>query len=288
MKKFQQQNKYYLKEDSALFEKIVLATRGLASFLIEASNKGLEVKRVARCSLVLNSGGYLFKEQLKNKIMDLIISKQRHDGGWIDVEETVLSLKLLYMWGNHQKEIDEGNAWLITQCNPDSGWGLTERDLPRIPITGLFLYLLPDLSDQKAVTWLKNEWKKDFNSETRLTYKGAFFLMGLKSSGISPQNCPLINETYSFLENEQNNDGGFGPWKYHPIGSDPWSTGTVLLGLLAYSELTEKNVIEKAVNWLVENQLPNGLWTYHYIDEGSAYAYWGLIEALKYLKGRQI
>ena len=81
----------------------------------------------------------------------------------------------------------------------------------------------------------------------------------------------------------QNDDGGFGPWKNHPVGSDPWSTGIVLLGLLSYPGLVKKEVIERAVSWLDENQLPNGLWAYHYIEEGSAYAYWGLVEALKYL-----
>ena len=107
--------------------------------------------------------------------------------------------------------------------------------------------------------------------------------MGLSASKVLSRDCPLINETYSFLASEQNDDGGFGPWKDHPIGSDPWSTGIVLVGLLSYPELVKKEVIEKAVNWLAETQLPNGLWPYHYIEEGSAYAFWGLVEALKYL-----
>ena len=144
--------------------------------------------------------------------------------------------------------------------------------------------MLPHLSDQKAVDWIKNEWRNDFNSNTRLTYKGAFFLLGLHTSGVFIDSCPLIKETYSYLTSEQNDDGGFGPWKDHPIGSEPWSTGIVLLGLLTYTELTNREVIEKAVNWLVENQLPNGLWPYHYIEEGSAWAFWGLVEALKYLE----
>jgi squalene cyclase len=121
---------------------------------------------------------------------------------------------------------------------------------------------LPELSDQDAVNWLIGEWGKDIRCDTRLTYKGAFFLMGLSASGVLNNNCPLIEETYSFLAQEQNDDGGFGPWKDHPIGSDPWSTGIVLLGLLSYPDLAERKVIESAVNWLAENQLPNGLWSY--------------------------
>ncbi len=113
-------------------------------------------------------------------------------------------------------------------------------------------------------------------------------MLGLSASGVSIDDCSLIEDTYSFLAHEQNKDGGFGPWKDHPIGSDPWSTGIGLLGLLSYPELVKREVIEKAVNWLAKNQLPNGLWPYHYIEEGSAYAYWGLVEALKYLSKESI
>ena len=112
---------------------------------------------------------------------------------------------------------------------------------------------------------------------------GGFFLLGLSASNVTIDDCPLIKDTYSFLHDEQNEDGGFGPWKDHPIGSDPWSTGIVLLGLLSYPGLVKREIIERSINWLAENQLPNGLWPYHYIEEGSAYAYWGLVEALKFL-----
>ena len=257
----------------------------LAHFIESALKGEKEVKRIALCTLSLTYAGAYPKGSLFSRAANYITSRQLNDGGWSDAEETMLSTKFLSLMNHrgYDPSAEKGDAWLRSQQNPDGGWGRTNRDISRIPITGLLLHLIPELSDQKAVNWLKKEWRKDFEGATRLTYKGTFFLLGLSASRVAVDGCPLIEETYSFLNAEQNQDGGFGPWKDHPIGSDPWSTGIVLLGLLSYPELIKRDVIERAVNWLAENQLPNGLWAYHYIEEGSAYAYWGLVEALKFL-----
>ena len=268
-----------------LSDKIIVATNSLTKFLMNALKSKIEIRRISLCYISLDIGGVSMRNSLNEQLCGYILDNQQADGGWIDVEETLLAVKSLSMLNkDYQTQVDKGKEWLLSQRHPDAGWGKTNRDISRIPVTGLLLHLLPELSGQEAVSWLKNEWKKDFNGDTRLTYKGAFFLLGLRASGVLSNDCPLIGETYSFLENEQNEDGGFGPWKDHPIGSDPWSTGIVLLGLLAYPELTKKKVIENTISWLARKQLPNGLWPYHYIDEGSAYAYWGFVEALKYLK----
>ncbi|MBU4186138.1 MAG: terpene cyclase/mutase family protein [Proteobacteria bacterium] len=247
-------------------------------------DKNLDALRIARIGTCLLLTGGHRNNPVIAKSANSILGVQQKDGGWIDAEETIWCLAFLKCLGCRQQEdYKKGLRWLHSQRYSDGGWGKTNRDISRIPVTGLLLYLLPELSDQKAINWLKKEWRKDFQSNTKLTYKGAFFLLGLSASRVAIDECPLIEETYSFLHAEQNDDGGFGPWKDHPIGSDPWSTGIVLLGLLSYRELVKKAVIEKTVNWLAENQLSNGLWPYHYIEEGSAYAYWGLVEALKYL-----
>lgn len=247
--------------------------------LIKAANDAPELGRRALPACVLCQ---------ENQSMRLIAEKdfresQHGDGGWADVPETVLLSVLCRTRSTLHGCYLPALSWLRKVRNANGGWGRSERDNSRIPVTGLLLHLLPELSDQKAVNWLKGDWSKDFAGSPRLTYKGAFFLLGLRASGVTAQDCSLIEETYSFLDSEQNQDGGFGPWKDHPIGSDPWSTGIVLLGLVVYPELVKREVLEKAVSWLAENQLPNGLWPYHYIEEGSAYAYWGLVEALKYL-----
>ena len=265
-------------------ENIHTVTLQLAHFIGSSLKEEKEVKRIALCTLSLIYAGAYPKGSLFSMATKYIIGRQLNDGGWCDAEETMLSIKSLSLMNHgHDSLTEKGKTWLRSQQNPDGGWGRTNRDISRIPVTGLLLYLLPELSGTKAVSWLKDEWEQDLKSDTKLTYKGGFFLLGLSALGISANGCPLIEETYTYLFEEQNQDGGFGPWKDHPIGSDPWSTGIVLLGLVSYPDLTDRSVIERAVNWLAENQLPNGLWAYHYIEEGSAYAYWGLVEALKFL-----
>jgi hypothetical protein len=76
------------------------------------------------------------------------------------------------------------------------------------------------------------------------------------------------------------------PAENHPIGSDPWSTAICLVGLCSYPKLVSRQVIQRAVGWLCRTQLPSGLWPCHFIDEGSAYAYWGLREAIRVLEAR--
>lgn len=267
-----------------LSNKIFITAIRLADFVRSALIENIESKRISLCSLSLILPSSSVKGRIFNQLPEYIVNRQQNDGGWIDVEETFLAIKILSIVGNNFGfQMTKGNNWLLSQRNNDGGWGRTNRDISRIPITGLLLHFLPELSDQKTANWMKKEWQNDLAGATRLTYKGAFFLLGLSASRVSIDDCALIKDTYSFIHDEQNTDGGFGPWKDHPIGSESWSTGIVLLGLLSYPELVKRDVIEKAVNWLAENQLPNGLWAYHYIEEGSAYAYWGLVEALKYL-----
>ena len=270
-------------------EVLTRAVVALSSFLESSIGPNIEILRVVRVWGVLASCGCDTRSSLFDGALDHFIQQQQSDGGWTGPEETAWAIGgIKLMQGIGSPIIPSAVQWLHSVRHPGGGWGRHLRDRPRIPITGLLLHLLPELADEKAVNWLKNEWRKDFQGDTRLTYKGGFFLLGLSASGVSVDDCSLIKETYPFLADEQNKDGGFGPWKGHPVGSDPWSTGIVLLGLLSYPELVKREVIEKVVNWLAENQLPNGLWPYHYIEEGSAYAYWGLVEALKYLSKESI
>ena len=162
-------------------------------------------------------------------------------------------------------------------------WGNSERDIVRIPVTALLLRIL-SRNIEKKDDWnvIERIWKQDLNSDVCLSYKGAFYLLGEAKN--PNRNIETIKKTFSFIKVSQNQDGGFGPWKGHPIGSDPWSTGICLAGLCSLPEFTNESVIIKAAEWLISNQLPSGYWPYHFIDEGSTYAYWGLYEALNYFK----
>jgi prenyltransferase beta subunit len=128
---------------------------------------------------------------------------------------------------------------------------------------------------------LINLWASDLRSEVRLTYKGGFFLAALAPDH---EEQSLLRKTARYLHSQPNADGGFGPWRGHPIGSDPWSTGVCLVGLSRFPELADLNVVKRAVQWLIDTQLESGYWPYHFIDEGTAYAYWGLSEAAKLLE----
>lgn len=108
--------------------------------------------------------------------------------------------------------------------------------------------------------------------------------MAFAATKAQPKDESLIPETVEYLMSEQNDDDGFAPWKGHPVGSEPWSTGIDLLGLTAFPDMVKPEVVESTLDWLRRNQLPNGLWPCHYIEEGSAYCYWGAVEAMKYLK----
>jgi hypothetical protein len=209
---------------------------------------------------------------------------QKEDGGCCDVNDTTVFSFLIKDIPNLKPNYNRALKWLNAQKIKDAGWGRTQRDIPRIPMTGLLLTLLPEMADDASLSWLEREWTKELHSETKLTYKGAFTLMAFASTGFTPQNPSLITDTLEYLVSEQNEDGGFGPWKGHPVGSEPWSTGIDLIGLLSFPDLVKPEIIEKALDWLAKNQLPNGLWPCHYIEEGSSYCYWGAIEALKYLK----
>lgn len=79
----------------------------------------------------------------------------------------------------------------------------------------------------------------------------------------------------------------FGPWRDHPCGSDPWCTSVAVLGLLTLADLIPGFVLERSLDWLQKNQLPSGMWAYHYIDEGTAMAYWALKELLIYFKRKE-
>ncbi len=243
-----------------------------------------KLPEVSRRAFVITSFKKTGKIAINQKFFYKFINDQKQDGGWSDVYETAMVSFLIKDIPNLKLHFNRALEWLRAQKIKNAGWGRTKRDIPRIPVTGLVLTLLPELADESSLSWLEEEWKKDLNSETKLTYKGAFTLMAFAATQFNPKDSSLMTGTIEYLMSEQNNDGGFAPWKNHPVGSEPWSTGINLIGLLSFPELVKQKIIEKTLFWLAENQLPNGLWPCHYIEEGSSYCYWGAVEALKYLK----
>ena len=277
-------NKLRTKE-STLTEMTNSAITGLAHFLHEGIEQRLEPVRVARAAYALLAGGCSTRGSFPgNRVADFLVAAQQDDGGWSDVVETLWCLWYLYALGEgYDKEIANGRKWLASVRLPCGAWGRSSRDQPRIPITALATVLAPETVGKSALGWLAQQWEADLSNPTQLTYKGAFFLLSQAHSR-AYYNNNLVNRTVAYLISEQEEDGGFSPWKGHPAGSDPWSTGVALWGLSSVRELVSRRTIEQALSWLQSKQLPNGLWPYHYLDDGTAMALIGASSVLPALR----
>lgn len=239
------------------------------------ANRLEDCTRVARLASLAGLSAELLTSSL--------IARQKPDGGWIEPEETLWCCTLLCGDVRATREVDLALGWMGSQRLASGGWGRSDRDIPRIPTTALILRLLgARIGIRSDWECLERTWAADLASSVRLSYKGAFYLMALTKAAMGAP--ALVDQTMSYLERAQNGDGGFGPWRDHPIGSDPWSTGICLVGVCTHPALADRRVVEGALEWLCRTQLPSGYWPCHFIDEGSAYAYWGLTEAVRFLE----
>ena len=257
---------------------------GLARFVHGALSEELEAGRLARAGYALLTGGCSTNATFPgSSLASYLVATQKRDGGWSDVEETLWCLGYLKAFSSKYKtELDNGMNWLVSVRLPCGAWGKTERDQPRIPITALASALVPEAVNASGLEWLTNRWEADLASPLQLTYKGAFFLVAQAHAEARDAN-DLIDRTLAYLCAEQGEDGGFGPWREHPVGSDPWSTGVVLWGLSKFAGRISTDIMERAVSWLQSRQLPDGLWAYHYLDDGTAMALVGISSVLPFL-----
>lgn len=235
-------------------------------------SRTVEAARIARIVAIAQTS--------RDTAVTAVAQLQRPDGGWTDNEDTVWCSSLLSQIPERYRELRLALNWLASQRSESGGWGRNPRESARIPLTAIALrFLGPAIETEADRACLESMWVSDLNADLRLSYKGGFFLLAQQPASCSD----LVLRTIQYLSREANPDGGFGPWRGHPIGSDPWSTGICLVGLCRFPELVERDVIERAVEWLLRTQLPSGYWPYHFLDEGTAYAYWGLSEAAKVL-----
>ena len=252
----------------------------LTNFESHAVAKKMEAIRVARSAKSLLDAGISRTGPPLQATTDCLLKKQQSDGGWSDPEGTAWVCAVLgEVKGWDDSSVQTAIRWIHSVRKPSGGWGRHDRDQARIPITALIAALVPDVITPADITWLVNEWQLDFTGPVRLSYKAGFFLLAVPEWRADD----LVGETIAHLAAEQNDDGGFAPWRNHPIGSDPWSTGVVLWGLSRWVTKVDKGVIEKALAWLEKTQLPSGYWAYHYLDDGTSLALIGAIAAMKAL-----
>jgi len=255
----------------------------LGKFASESVSRLQEVKRISRSLKALIDAGVSLSNDRFHHAVDYLLDKQKGDGGWISVEESAWSIAVLKNVLQKEDAVGRGCEYLEKIRHVAGGWGQTERDISRIPTTALICELVPELFDKRAIDWISQEWRKDLKSPVQLSYKAGFFLLaaGNKKEWIDSD---LAEKTIEYLSQDQNDDGGFAPWKNHPIGSDPWSTGVVLWGLSKWDDRVDRQIFEKALTWLKQSQLPSGVWPYHYLDDGASMAILGIIGAQKALR----
>ena len=225
-----------------------------------------------------------------NVLSDRIISEQKNDGGWIDCEDTAWSLSCISGQEKYAHEFAEGWSWLKDEQCKDNAWGFCARDNPCIPITAQILYFLSEyLSGNEEFRWLEKSWQKDLHSPVSLNYKAAWYLLAYCMLHHTVNASPtLFSQTIEYLIKEQRDNGSWGPWKIHPAPDDCFITGICMAGLATSYPLFSDSIIihalSRAIEWIKQIQLENGLFPTHYIEEGSAWILFGWSKALAVLK----
>ncbi len=263
---------------------VASATGRLTTFVNVALSRSLETVRIARAAHALLLSGITGSDDLIQQTIDFFVQKQRADGGWSDPEETAWVVGCMsQVRGQEDPAVLSAIQWLQSVRLQSGGWGRYPRDQARIPITALISTLVPAAFKSEDLNWLQNEWVRDFSGPVRLSYKAGFYLLAM----LQDKEDELVARTIAHLGEDQNDHRGFAPWKNHPIGSDPWSTGVVLWGLSRWGELVEQTVLERALEWLQRTQLPSGYWPYHYLDDGTSLALIGAVSAMKALAAKE-
>ena len=240
--------------------------------------KDIELLRVCRTAVLLKQCGVNPFNPVFDDLAQKCLIRQRKDGGWADVEETLWCTALLDIYDEYSDAVKKAIKWLENQENKDGCWGKSNRDQARIPLTALLLCFLPQLKSDNRLSWLEKKLEQEKNIVPNLTYKVALTIMAFSKNKYQPDNILLITNSINWLCEQQNADGGWGPWKNHPVGSDPWCSGICLVTLNLYNYYVPSEILDTGMKWLIKNQLPDGLWPYHYIEDGSSWALYALIK----------
>ena len=173
----------------------------------------------------------------------------------------------------YAKNIFAGREFLLSNAGQNGIWGRSVRDFERIPVSGTLLFLLPELATVERMQALERLWISEKNS---LTYKASYTLMAFRKNSYNPMQNHLVSETITWLLANQREDGSFAPWKNHPVASDTYCTAIALLGLLSFPKFSDPLAVNKAAGWLLDTQLPEGIWPFHEIEDGGGWALFAL------------
>lgn len=243
------------------------------------NDKRIELKRITKTAAILLLSGNSVNS-IPLEVVERCLNEQTQDGGWVSIVDTMWNAFFLKQINEekYRLNIDLGLEFLRCQRNEEGLWGRSSRDISRIPVTGIILYLLPELAEPGNLKLLEQLWQSEKNS---LTYKAAYTLMAFKRNDYSPIDKKLINDTVLWLIRNQKEDGGYSPWKNHPVDSDVFCTGVASIGLLQYPNMVDPQVLQATFKWLTQNQLDSGIWKYHEIEDGASWGLFAIMEILK-------
>ncbi len=258
---------------------LIKTAASLQNMIIEMNEKEIELKRISKTSSLLMLSG-ISKNSIPTNIIERCLDNQNSDGGWISIVDTMWNTFFLKSVDENtfERNINMGIEFLKIQRNSEGLWGRSYRDIYRIPVTGVLFYLLPELADQHSLYLLEQLCQKEKNT---LTYKAAYTLLAFNKNDYYPDDINLITDLVEWLISNQRNDGGFAPWLEHPIESDIYCTSLAVLGLLQYSELVPERVLARAFEWIISNQLNNGIWKYHEIEDGASWGMYAMSEVMR-------
>lgn len=256
------------------------ATVSLLNMTREMYRKGIEISRITKtCALLLMSG--LSRSDISKGIVERCLHAQRSDGGFVGNTDTIWNIKLLEFFPKYQVQREAAIQWLSQGNGPEPGYGRSKRDMHRIPVTGLALFMVPELADRKTLEWLENTWLFERNS---LTYKAAYTLLAFYQCKARPSRQPvLLHDTVEWLLSQQQDSGGFAPWLNHPAGENVYCTALAMLGIMCDNADAHRDAIARAYRFLCATQLKTGIWPYHEIEDGSSWGLFALTQAEAYL-----
>lgn len=250
------------------------ATLSLLNMTKEMFKKNIEISRITKtCTLLLLSG--LSPLSIDHDIVQACIKSQNSDGGFVGNTDTIWNIKMLEYFPQFSEERNLAIKWLINGNIEEGGFGRSKRDMHRIPVTGLALYLLPKIANVIHLNWLEKTWLSEKNS---LTYKAAYTLLAFNECKYEPSNPHILNQTADWLASQQEGNGGFAPWLNHPVGADIYCTAVATIALLEIDKVKFKEIITKAYEYMKTTQLRSGIWPYHEIEDGAS---WGLYALTK-------
>lgn len=220
------------------FEK---AISGVESALTNLQSRKIEIRRITRPYALLLMAGYP-NEKIPLEVVNACINSQHDDGGFIGNVDTIWNIKFLEYFPDYYKERSKAIQWLQSDNGIEPGFGQNKRDIHRIPVTGLALFLIPEIREYRHYEWLETKWSAEKNG---LTYKGAYTILAYMNCKLSSHQEMLLQDIGTWLVGQQYQNGGYGPRKNHPVGTDVRFTS---LALLALSSLNNKKYDDAILN----------------------------------------